>query len=85
MGKLFPALQKLLGTKQRMFSAYHPQTDGQTERASHVLQKVLRHVIGIVQNYGMTSWRPLKLAINMPHAAAWAKASRPSCLVMAVK
>ena len=37
-GKFFPALQKLLGTRQRMSTGYHPETDGQTERANRVLQ-----------------------------------------------
>ncbi len=38
-------LFRLLGAKLRMSTAYHPETDGQTERASRVLQEVLRHVV----------------------------------------
>ncbi len=47
-GKFFPALQKLLGTKQRMSTGYHPETDGQTERANRVLQEVLRQEVSSI-------------------------------------
>jgi hypothetical protein len=45
--RLFVELQRLLGTRQAMSIAYHPQTDGQTEGANRVLQEVLRHVTSV--------------------------------------
>ena len=43
---------KLLGTKLRMSSAFHPQTDGQTERANDIVETTLR----IYAAHQPTSW-----------------------------
>ena len=37
------ALTKLLGTRHAVSSAYHPETDGQTERINRILCEMLRH------------------------------------------
>src|SRR3954466_15858477 len=40
--KFWIGLQEALGTKLRLSSAYHPQTDGQTERTIQSLEDLLR-------------------------------------------
>lgn len=44
-GTFFTELLRLIGTKHKKSSAYHPQTDGQTERVNHVLEDMLRHYV----------------------------------------
>ena len=43
--KLWQALMNRLGVSTAMSSAYHPQTDGNTERVNRVLEDMLRHFI----------------------------------------
>ena len=44
-GKYLSGLLKTLGSKQNLSTAFHPQTDGQTERMNRVLEDMLRHYI----------------------------------------
>jgi Reverse transcriptase (RNA-dependent DNA polymerase)/RNase H-like domain found in reverse transcriptase/Integrase zinc binding domain/Chromo (CHRromatin Organisation MOdifier) domain/Retroviral aspartyl protease/Integrase core domain/Retrotransposon gag protein/Zinc knuckle len=44
-GKFFKALCKLMGIKQSFSSAFHPQSDGQTERTNRVMEDALRHFV----------------------------------------
>jgi hypothetical protein len=46
------ALWRQLGTKLAMSTAYHPQTDGQTERANRTLEDMLRAYV----SYRQTDW-----------------------------
>ena len=54
----------LLGTKLRMSTAYHPQTDGQTERTNQSLEQYLRHYINSTQNNWVSLLPMAQLALN---------------------
>ena len=60
----FQSWSALLGVSMKMSTAYHPQTDGQTERMNRILEEVLRHYI----NPSHTAWESLlpwaEFAIN---------------------
>jgi len=49
-GEFWESVCKGLGIKRRMSTAYHPQTDGQTERANQVLEGYLRNFVTYDQN-----------------------------------
>jgi len=54
-GEFWESLCKMLGVKRRMSTAYHPQTDGQTERTNQVLEGYLRTFV----NYDQNDWYQL--------------------------
>jgi len=43
---------KALGTKRQLLTAYHPQTDGQTERINQEIGTFLRYYV----NYQQDNW-----------------------------
>jgi transposase InsO family protein len=49
-GHFWRALWSQLGTTLTMSSAYHPQTDGQTERANRTLEEMLRSRVNFEQS-----------------------------------
>ena len=62
--KFFKEFQRLLGTKQRMSTAFHPQTNGLTERTNRVVCECLRKSLGVVQEEWDEVLPGVELAIN---------------------
>jgi hypothetical protein len=62
-GNFWQHLFKLCGTKLAMSSAYHPQSDGQTERANRTLVEALR----AYTNGAQTNWDLLLPAIELAY------------------
>lgn len=48
--QLWGTICEKIGIKRRLSTAYHPQTDGQTERVNQTLEQYLRHYVGYHQN-----------------------------------
>ncbi|KID83641.1 pol polyprotein [Metarhizium guizhouense ARSEF 977] len=64
ISKFWQALMAQLGTNHKLSTAYHPQTDGQTERLNQTLEQYLRCYINYQQDDWVT-WLPTaQLAYN---------------------
>jgi transposase InsO family protein len=50
--KFWQSLTDLMGIEQRLTTAYHPQANGQTERANQTVEQYLRHYV----NYQQDDW-----------------------------
>src|SRR5271154_7056416 len=60
VSKFWASLCKLLGIKSNLSTAYHPETDGQTERVNQVLEQYLRFYI----NYQQDDWVSLLRSLS---------------------
>jgi transposase InsO family protein len=58
-------LNKLIGIQQRMSSAYHPETDGSTERANRTIGQMLRACISPTQKDWVSRLPAIEFAINL--------------------
>ena len=50
--KFWKSLSRMMGTRQRLSTSFHPQTDGQTERMNQIVEQYLR----IYCNYQQDNW-----------------------------
>jgi reverse transcriptase-like protein/integrase-like protein/chromodomain-containing protein/aspartyl protease len=68
------ALMAQLGTKHKLSTAYHPQTDGQTERLNQTLEQYLRCYI----NYGQDDWVTWLPTAQLAYNSSIAEATKVS-------
>ena len=68
--KFIAAMCEIVGTMHCKSTAYHPQSDGQTERMNKVLEDMLRHYINPKQNNWEELLAPAEFAINNAYQAS---------------
>ena len=68
--ELWRRICELLNIKQRLSTAFRPETDGATERANQTVQDYIRHFV----DHNQTNWASLipilRLAVNSQEAAS---------------
>ena len=57
-------LNKMLGIETKLSTAYHPQTDGQTERTNKELEQYLRMYVNYRQNNWLEWLAMVEFAFN---------------------
>ena len=72
LGEFWESLCKALGIKGGMGTAYHPQTDGKTERTNQVLEGYLGNFV----NYDQNNWYQLLPLAEYPYNNSKASAHK---------
>ena len=72
--KFWTAFCAQLGVDRNMSTAFHPQSDGQTERSNRVLQDMLRHYVNPMHNDWDEHLSAVEFAINN----SWQESTRMS-------
>jgi hypothetical protein len=72
VSEFWQAFLELLGVSSAMSSAYHPQTDGNTERVNRVMEDVLRHYVDASQ----TNWEALLPLVEFAINDSWHESIR---------
>lgn len=57
-------LNQLIGTELKMSSAYHPETDGSTERANRTITQMLRQCVDSKQTDWVSKLPAIEFALN---------------------
>jgi hypothetical protein len=63
-GHFMRELTKIMGSRQALSTAFHPQTDGQTERMNRVVEDMIRHYVGPYHDDWDQSLALIEFAIN---------------------
>jgi hypothetical protein len=80
LSDLWKQLHAILGTKLNFSTAYHPQTDGQTERVNRVLEDFLRAYMSPYQTDWDLYLPAAAFAINTAKHASTGKTPLEICL-----
>lgn len=72
--KFWQAFTALLGVKHKLSTAFHPQTDGQTERLNQTLEQYLRCYV----NYDQDNWAELLPAAQFAYNSAYQESTKVS-------
>jgi transposase InsO family protein/predicted aspartyl protease len=70
IGKLWSRICQLLGIVRRLSTAYHPETDGATERMNQTLETYLRMFVDFAQDDWYDALPGAEIAINNRNAAS---------------
>ena len=70
VGDLWSTLCRLMGIRQRLSTAFHPETDGQDERMNATVKEYLRNFCNRIQDNWVDLLPMAQLAINGRDAAA---------------
>lgn len=65
--KFWKKLLELTGTKSKMSTAFHPETDGQTERVNSIMEQYLRAYV----NHEQDNWRGLLPIAEFAYNNSW--------------